>query len=239
MIKKILCFKSIILFSTILIVSCSKESNNNEIWDPLEPINRQVFSINMLLDTYALKPLSLGYNYITPNIVKTSINNHINWSKTPSSIVNSSLQLKTNQTFSELFVFSINALSFGFYELIENDGISYETFDDTLAHYNIPTGPYLVIPLLGPSTSRGISSQSINYFINPSNLIDDENFSNYNIKITPLDILDNRSRYMDDIDNLKNNSFDPYSKFRSIYFQQLKKNSSNDFQQDSFFNEYE
>ena len=238
MIKKILSFKSIILFSTILIISCSKE-NNNEIWDPLEPINRQVFSINMLLDTYALKPLSLGYNYITPNIVKTSINNHIKWSKTPSSIVNSSLQLKTDQTFSELFVFSINALSFGFYELIENDEISYETFDDTLAHYNIPTGPYLVIPLLGPSTSRGISSQSINYFINPSNLVDDENFSNYNIKITPLDTLDNRSRYMDDIDNLKNNSFDPYSKFRSIYFQQLKKNSNNNFKKDSFFNEYE
>ena len=231
--NKLIINSFLFLFISSTICACSKE-NNNEVWDPIEPINRQVFTLNMLLDTYAVRPISRGYNYITPRLAKKGISNHLKWSKSPISFFNSALQTKPHQAFSDLFVFSVNALSLGFYEFVDYQKLSFETFDKTLSHYNIASGAYLVIPILGSSSMRGISSRTIDFVANPLKLLNENYFENHQNTSVTLEILDFRSTNSDYIDSLKTESLDPYSKFRSIYFQQTNKNNLYD-QQDNFF----
>ena len=215
----------IILVASFVMSSCSNSINKSEmqIWDPLEPINRGIFSFNMIVDTYTLEPLAKGYDYITPEFAKTGFRNHFKWIETPKSVVNSALQGKYEDSFVSILDFSINALTLGFIDLTKKyPDPDREDFDQTLALYKFPTGPYIILPFAGPSTFRGIGSSIVDGIIDPLNLIGIKESTKLKSAELPLKAIDSRSKYMDEINNLKNNSLDPYSLFRSVYFQRLK-----------------
>ena len=107
-----------------IIVSCSNISNKHtSAWDPIEPINRVVFSFNMFFDTYALEPLAKVYSYIMPDIIETALSRHFNWLKKPGGALNSSLQGKFEESFNLILDFSINSLAFGFINITGDDQI--------------------------------------------------------------------------------------------------------------------
>ena len=149
LLKKILILLSMIFFS-----SCSLNNTNNlsNAWDPIEPVNRAVFSFNMFVDTYTLEPIAKAYDYVMPEFASNALSNHFDWIKTPLSAFNSLLQGKGDETFDSITNFSVNILTLGFYDLTGNKGIEVaEDFDQTLGVYKIGTGPYIMIPFLAVS----------------------------------------------------------------------------------------
>ena len=107
---------SLCLCISILLTSCSfnNTSNLSNVWDPLEPVNRTVFSFNMFVDTYTFEPIAKAYDYVVPEFASNALSNHFNWVKTPLSAFNSSLQGKHNEAINAIVSFSINTLTLGF-----------------------------------------------------------------------------------------------------------------------------
>lgn len=126
--------------------------------DPWEKWNRKVFSFNHTMDTYALRPVASGYRKITNEPVRRSVRNVFNNLGEPKNLANNLLQAKfkdagvdvsrflLNTTFGVLGVFDV-ASKMG---LQRND----EDFGQTLGKWGVPSGPYVMLPVLGPSTLR-------------------------------------------------------------------------------------
>ena len=199
LLKKLLLFLSLVFFS-----SCSLNNTNNlsNAWDPIEPVNRAVFSFNMFVDTYTLEPIAKAYNFVMPEFASNSLRNHFDWIKTPLSTINSFLQGKGDEAFDSITHFSVNILTLGFYDLTGNREIkTSEDFDQTLGVYKIGT--------------------VLDGFIDPLNLLGTEKVVRINSAELPIKAVSTRAEYMEQINDLKYNSLDAYSVFRSVYFQKL------------------
>ena len=219
LLKKLLLFSLLTFFS-----SCSSNNTNNlsNAWDPIEPVNRAIFSFNIFVDTYTLEPIAKAYNFVMPEFASNSLRNHFDWIKTPLSTINSFLQGKGDEAFDSITHFSVNILTLGFYDLTGNKEIkTSEDFDQTLGVYKIGTGPYIILPFLGPSTFRGLAGTVLDGFIDPLNLLDTEKVVRINSAELPIKAVSTRAEYMEQINDLKYNSLDAYSVFRSVYFQKL------------------
>lgn len=126
--------------------------------DPLEPVNRAIFEFNDALDRAIVKPLASGYQQVVPSMARTGIGNAFANLGDAWSFVNNALQFKLGPAGESLIRFGVNTL-FGFAGLIDiasDLGIERhkQDFGLTLAHYGVPSGPYLVLPFLGSSTLR-------------------------------------------------------------------------------------
>ena len=145
---------------TVKTSSSDFETGNfeDEIYDPLEPINRAIFGFNEVIDDTVLEPVANGYRAITPDPVEDSVSNFFNNLGEINTIVNSTLQMKLDKTISSTSRFVINSTVgiFGLFDVASSLGIERhrEDFGQTLGHYGIPAGPYLVLPFFGPSTFR-------------------------------------------------------------------------------------
>ena len=126
--------------------------------DPLEPINRGVYSFNNTFDHYLLKPIAKGYDAVVPNLVKTGISNVFQNAADAQSVVSDLLQLKGAKLGDDLGRVVINStLGFGgIFDHASALGIERgnEDLGQTLGYWGIGAGPYLVIPFLGPSSLR-------------------------------------------------------------------------------------
>ena len=155
--------------SSIALAQDTDYSADNESWDdfgenedPWESFNRSVFRFNDALDRWALKPVAQGYRNITPDIVEDGVHNVFRNLGEARNLANNLLQLKMhdagvdtarfffNTTFGVLGVFDV-ATKMG---LQRND----EDFGQTLGAWGVKSGPYVVLPLLGPSTLRDTAS---------------------------------------------------------------------------------
>ena len=224
LLKKILILLSLVFFS-----SCSLNNTNNlsNAWDPIEPVNRAVFSFNMFVDTYTLEPIAKAYDYVMPEFATNALSNHFDWIKTPLSAFNSLLQGKGDEAFDSITNFSINILTLGFYDLTGNKEINTaENFDQTLGVYKIRTGPYIMIPFLGPSTFRGMAGTVLDGLVDPLNLLGAERVVRLNSAELPIKAVNTRAEYMEQINDLKYNSLDAYAVFRSVYFQKLQSDTN-------------
>ena len=219
LLKKILLFSLLVFFSSCSLNNTNKLSNA---WDPIEPVNRAVFSFNMFVDTYTLEPISKAYNYVMPEIASNALNKHFAWIKTPLSAFNSLLQGKGDEAFDSITIFSVNILTLGFYDLTSNtETKNNEDFDQTLGVYKVGTGPYIMLPFLGPSTFRGLAGTFLDGLVDPLNLLGTEKVVKLNSSELPIKAVNTRAEYMEQINDLKYNSLDAYSVFRSVYFQKL------------------
>ena len=130
--------------------------------DPLEPINRAVFGFNEVIDDTILEPVAKGYKYVTPDPVEESVSNFFNNLGEINTIINSALQLKLEKTLSSSGRLVINSTVgiFGLFDVATTLGITRhnEDFGQTLGHYGVPSGPYLVLPFFGPSSFRDAPS---------------------------------------------------------------------------------
>jgi phospholipid-binding lipoprotein MlaA len=152
----------IFTFTLAFIVCASLSLNAKNVYssddDPLEPINRAVFGFNEVIDDAVLEPVAKGYRAITPDPVEDSVSNFFNNLGEINTIVNSTLQMKLDKTISSSSRFVINSTVgvFGLFDVASSLGIKRhkEDFGQTLGHYGVPAGPYLVLPFFGPSTFR-------------------------------------------------------------------------------------
>jgi phospholipid-binding lipoprotein MlaA len=141
--------------ASLLLAGCATAQNPR---DPFEKFNRAMFSFNDTVDRYALKPAATVYKEHTPSFFQTGINNFFGNLADLWSAANNMLQGKGQDGMNDLTRFSLNS-TFGILGLLDiasEAGIRKHNEDmgQTLGYWGVPSGPYLMLPLLGPSTVR-------------------------------------------------------------------------------------
>ena len=194
----------------ILLSSCAQNLANKEINDPLESMNRSVFKFNQGLDKYVFKPINTEYEKLPEN-VKKGVSNHVKWASTPVTIVNSAIQLEAENFSTSSIKFLLNSLTLGFYDLDPETKYKTRDFGSSLANYNVSSGPYIVLPILGPRSLRHFSGNIVDQSVSngPKN-------HSYNSTTLPMSILSNRNTYSNVIEDIYN-AQDPYLKAKILY----------------------
>ena len=210
--------QSFFLISLFLINGCSNNiSTNVTTLDPFESLNRKVFYFNKKLDDKIINPISKSYAENIPEKARNSIGSHLEWMNLPNTIINSTLQLNAENTILTSAKFLLNGLTLGFYDLDNNETkVIKKDFGSTLAKYKVPEGPFLMVPFLGPKTTRQFSGFIVDQQ-NDSNMISGK-VDNINLIEQPIKIIHSREKLSDTIDSIYKSS-DPYIKMRSFYLQ--------------------
>ncbi|MBS0562509.1 MAG: VacJ family lipoprotein [Proteobacteria bacterium] len=196
-----------------------KETN-----DPLEPTNRVLYAINSGLDTVILKPAAQAYRFAVPEPVRNGVHNILVNLATPVTLGNDVLQAKPRRAGDTLMRFAINTTAgvVGFFDVA--DKLGYPAHDSdfgmTLAMWGLPEGPFLFLPILGPSDPRDAAGFAVNMAMDPFTWVGQGTaVSALNWSKTALFALDSRERVLDAIDQIQKTALDPYATFRSLYRQ--------------------
>jgi len=179
--KALQIFRHLIIGSlTVALVGCAAtKANEQQIvkskTDPYENINRKVYGFNDTVDNYVAEPISNAYKKITPQFVQTGVFNFFNNLKNINVVINDFLQGKFAQSAQDTGRFAINSTVgvLGLFDVAKKVGLEQnnEDFDQTLAVWGVPKGSYLVIPFLGPTTTRGIPGAVVDTATNPSSYV--------------------------------------------------------------------
>jgi len=205
-----------LLLSALSLTACA--SNPDE--DPLEGMNRGVQSFNEVVDQYAFAPVAKGYRYITPDPVRERIGNFSDNLREPVNMLNAFLQGDMEQGLTSFWRFALNSTVgiAGLNDVATTAGLKErrEDFGQTLAVWGVDSGPYVVLPLIGPSNGRDMVGMVVDWFTDP--------FSYYleqddRIYMAAGQALVERERLIDPIDDIYETSLDSYVTFRSVYSQ--------------------
>jgi len=187
-----------------------------EVNDPLEKVNRTFFNINEKVDEVALKPIALTYSK-TPDPIKNGITNFFRNLKEIDNTLNQVLQGKPKYAVNDLSRFLINSTLGvgGFLDPASSMGLERhdEDFGQTLGLWGVSPGPYLMVPFLGPSSTRDLLSRPISSFLEVTFHMDD---SNVRLSLSALDAIETRERLLE-VESLL--SGDKYNFVRDSYSQ--------------------
>jgi len=197
--------------------------------DPLESFNRAVFSFNDVVDDFLLEPVAIGYTTVMPKWGQKRVSNFLSNLGEPVNLVNSTLQAKDQSAFTALWRFIINSTFglLGTFDAASEIGLAKkpESFGETLYVWGVEESPYLVLPILGPSTLRDGVGFGVDYALNPFNyntVIDsDERYI-----IAAARIVDTRARLLPTTDKLDEIALDRYVTYRSSYLQNFEKSAN-------------
>ncbi|MBD9481566.1 VacJ family lipoprotein [Pseudomonas sp. PDM14] len=144
--------------------------------DPWESFNRPVFRFNDTIDTYALKPLAQGYQTVTPQFLEDGVHNVFRNVGDVGNLANNLLQGKVHDAGVDTgrLIFNTTFGLFGFFDVATDMGLqrSDEDFGQTLGAWGLGSGPYLVLPLLGPSSLRDAPAKIPDSYLGPYPYID-------------------------------------------------------------------
>jgi phospholipid-binding lipoprotein MlaA len=205
--------------ATATLVGCSTVQTPTK-GDPLEGLNRTIFTVNDKLDQYALKPVAKGYVWATPQPVRDSVTNFFSNIGDVYIAANNLLQLKITDGVEDIMRIVINTV-FGVGGLFDVATLAKLPKHDndlglTLGHYGVPAGPYLVLPLFGPSTVRDAVGSIGNYYVNPLSYIHPDGLS---WALYGLNVVNTRANLLNVGDVLEGAALDKYSFVRSAYLQ--------------------
>ena len=201
---------------TFFMFGCASQQNK----DPLEGLNRTVYKFNDVVDKVALKPVAQGYQAITPSPVQTGVNNFFKNIRDVVTLVNELFQFKFKQAANTTARVALNTTVgvLGVFDVHSKSGgaRTKEDFGQTLGYYGFDSGAYLVLPLLGPSSTRdGIGFVTDAMFFDPIGYINDDTAKWTTVAVA---VVDKRADLMEDID-IRDKAFDPYAYMRDSYMQ--------------------
>lgn len=211
-------------FASALLSGCATGPAANP-HDPIEPFNRGVYKFNDTVDRAVVRPAATVYRDVLPSPIRTGVSNFFYNLQDAWSVVNNTLQLKPEQAGNSLMRFGVNTV-FGLGGVLDIASEmrierSTEDFGQTLGRWGINTGPYLVLPLLGPSTLRDTLAMPIDTKGSPASHIDNVTTRN---SVTALNLLNQRSRLLQASEMLDQVALDPYT-FTRDAFMQRRRNS--------------
>lgn len=152
------------LMLATLLTACASGPNANP-RDPLEPMNRKVTEFNDAVDAAVLKPVANVYQKVAPDPVRTGVNNFFENLRDVWSFINATLQLRPREAAENFMRFNVNTVFGlgGILDVASEMGIERTRLDfgQTLGRWGVPSGPYLVLPIFGPSTVRDTAGLSI------------------------------------------------------------------------------
>jgi phospholipid-binding lipoprotein MlaA len=198
--------------------------------DPIEPVNRAIFQVNRVLDGLILEPAARIYRMITPQFVRTGVTNFLANLRAPVVFANDVLQGEAKRAELTLGRFMFNTIM-GVGGLVDVGGLlgmperHSEDFGQTLAVYGVGTGPYLMLPLLGPSNVRDTSGQVVDLAFDPLTVLGAVDIGIFIVPTelglarTGAEALSFRERNIENIDELRRSSIDEYAAVRTLYRQ--------------------
>ena len=198
------------------------EANN----DPAEPFNRAMYDVNNAVDRAVLRPVAQGYRAVVPAPVRTGVRNVLANLRSPVIAVNDALQGETQRLGTTLGRFLLNTTLGvgGIFDVAKELGLPphSEDFGQTLAVYGVGEGPFLFIPLLGPSNPRDLVGFVAGILADPFTWL---TFGNAQVANTAqyvrtgVTAVDTRESVLDPLDEVERTSLDPYATLRSAYRQ--------------------
>lgn len=204
----------------VLLTGCATGPNADP-RDPLEPLNRSVTRFNDSVDAAVLRPVAVAYRDVVPSPVRTGVNNFFGNVRDFWSFVNAALQARPQEAAENFMRFNVNTfLGFGgVLDIATEMGIPRTSLDvgHTLARWGVPPGPYLVLPLMGPSTVRdtlGLVVDSRGDLIAQSVEPDSTRHS-----LTVLRLVDRRAELLPATDMLDDIALDQYIFIRDAHLQ--------------------
>ena len=207
-----------------------ESENTVKIQDPYEKINRKIYVFNDVFDQYFFEHVARFYRKGVPHRPRKMVGNFIRNLSLPLSALNSFLQGKTDNGLATISNFLINSTIgvFGLFEIASEKGIRYdsEDFGQTLGHYNVGSGSYLMLPFFGPSSTRDFSGWIVDRVVSPTgfnefqisgreNIVD----PGYLVGLSILSAVNTRESLIEALDGIRKDSFDPYATIRSAYLQ--------------------
>lgn len=201
---------------TVMLAGCAGPNPR----DPYEGYNRAMFSFNDTVDTYALKPVATAYKNVTPGFVQTGVNNFFGNLGDAWSAVNNLLQGKGQDGMSDVARFALNSTLgiAGLFDIASEAGLQKhkEDFGQTLGVWGVESGPYLVLPLLGPSTVRDTVALPVDISGDIWRYKEPTNVRNIG---TVLRVVDTRAGLLDASSLFEDAALDRYEFLRDGYLQ--------------------
>ena len=194
-----------------------------ELNDPLEPTNRFFYRITDGLDTYVLRPVAVAYRDAVPEGVRRPVHNLLTNISMPAQFANDVLQAKPRRAGDSLMRFVINttAGAAGLFDVATGWGYpDHEAdFGMTLAVWGVGEGPFLFLPLVGPSNPRDAAGFGANIALDPLTWATFGGQRTLGVVRAGVGVVDTRERLLDQVDSIKRGALDPYATFRSLYRQ--------------------
>ena len=182
----------------LLILLLSFPIFGEEINDPFEDLNRDIFIFNEKLDEKLLKPAALTYRKVTPQFARTGVTNFFNNLEEIDTTINQVLQGEIKYAFNDASRFVINSTIglLGLIDVASKMGLEKheEDFGQTLGVWGFNSGPYIMIPFLGPSNPRDLLSRPISSFLSGTFAMEDNDVK---LTLIGIDALETRERLLD------------------------------------------
>ena len=211
--------RAAVLTAALVLSACATGPNANPN-DPLEPFNRGVYGFNDAVDRAVVKPVATAYRDVLPSPVRTGVTNFFSNLQDLWSFVNNTLQLKGKGAGNSIVRFGVNTV-FGLGGLIDIASEMRierfpEDFGQTLGHWGVGAGPYVVLPLLGPSTLRDTAALPVDMNGNALSAVDDTATRN---SATALGLVSRRAELLEAGKMLDEVALDPYTFTRDAFLQ--------------------
>jgi phospholipid-binding lipoprotein MlaA len=191
--------------------------------DPLEPTNRKFFAVNNALDKNVLHPVASGYRDVVPGPVRSHLHNVLTNLGNPAQFANDVLEGKprnAGDTFMRLLLNSTVGVG-GVFDVATSLG--YPDHDNdfglTLALWSVPGGPFLFLPVLGPTNPRDAVGYGANSALDPFTWVSFGGSATLGWTRFGLGAVDSRARLLADTDSIDSTALDPYATYRSLYNQ--------------------
>ena len=203
---------------TLLATGCATGPNANPA-DPLEPMNRAVFTVNDKADTYVAQPLAKGYKAVTPEPARIAVTNFFNNFSDVGNFANNLLQGKPVEAVETMMRVAVNTVLGigGLIDVATAAGMPRHSTDFglTLGTWGVPSGPYLVLPLFGPSSFRDGVGVAGSIFLDPAHYFD----TAWRYSMFGVNVVNTRTNMLGATDLLSQAALDKYAFVRDAYTQ--------------------
>jgi phospholipid-binding lipoprotein MlaA len=214
-----------LVLSALFIAGCASAPGRTTNEDPYEGFNRGVYKFNDTLDRAALKPLAKGYRKVTPGFVRTGIGNVLSNLEYPGTFVNQFLQGKWVLGFRDTGRFLLNSTLgvAGIFDVATPLGLEKndEDFGQTLAFWGVSSGPFINLPLLGPSSMRDAPARAFDWLTNPLQYTEIPWEAEWGQRV--IAVVHQRSELLP-LDETLQRTYDPYAFIRDAWTQQREFN---------------
>ena len=211
---------TLLALCVVLALQACASVPNADARDPWESMNRRIYSFNDVLDNVAIKPAAKVYTQVLPSPVRTGIHNFLGNLGDVWSMVNSALQFKGQATVKTLMRIQVNTFLGlgGVLDVATEMRLEKrkEDFGQTLGHWGVKPGPYVVLPIFGPSTLRDTLAMPLDI---KGDLVQQFNDPSTRNALSVTRVMDVRSGLLQTLDVIKAAALDPYTFVRDGYLQ--------------------
>lgn len=217
----IVCRRAAVILCLWLGACATPMAERSDPRDPYENFNRKVFTVNQVFDQILLKPVAKGYSNYVPDFIQTTVGNFFGNLADVWTAVNNFLQGKPREGMQDTGRVAVNTVFgvAGLADVATKLGIPkhQEDFGQTLGVWGVKPGPYVMLPLFGPSTLRDTVAKPLDLYVDPVNLASS---ADVEYSLRAMRLVDDRARLLPTTDMIEKVALDPYQFVRDAHFQQ-------------------